>query len=300
MIKVGSCANPWGVYRAWRNDQIPWERYLNEFAQSGFHFMEGHPYGYTPTDAAILKDECDRRQIIPISSMLLFPLDDNENLRWAKEQTRRICRLMSDIGGEYIIFMDGSYRNTVTRELIRDPEMDDSTWKCFTDNLTTLSKIAWEEYGIKGVLHPHSDQRVEYTRQILRLFDMTDPKYVNICFDTGHHALRNDDVYEFLEKYIDRITYIHLKNINQEIADRYNKENLELTQIVNMGVFTLLEEGSIDFVKIRDILRKKNWSGYVLLERDSHPKTEEEYSMLLPLAIKDREYLERIDMGIFQ
>ena len=185
MIKVGSCGNPWGIYQAWSDTQIPWKRYLDEFAQSGFRYMEAHPYGYTPTDAAILREEFGKRNIIPISFSLMFPFDNDQKMPWAIEQTHRICRCLKDIGGEYYVFMDGSYRDFATSEIIMAPDMDKETWARFTKNLMHLSKIALDEYGIKAVFHPHADMRVEYTAQIEKLLELTDEKYLNLCFDTG-------------------------------------------------------------------------------------------------------------------
>ena len=37
---------------------------------------------------------------------------------------------------------------------------------------------------------------------------------MNLCFDTGHIAYYGGDCLELIEKYPDRIGYLHLKQVN--------------------------------------------------------------------------------------
>ena len=297
MIKVGSCSNPWGIYRAWTDSQIPWRQFLDEFQQSGFHYYEAHPYGYTPTDAAVLNEEFGKRGIRPVSFSLIDAFDDDSRMRYITEQAHRICRCLNDIGGEYLILMGPRYRDTETLEINHNPEMSEDEWKRFIKNVAFLSHLAKDEYGINLVFHPHADMCIEYTHQIERFLNETDPGYVNLCFDTGHHAMREQDIYAFMDEHLDRCTYLHLKNINMDVAKEFNRNREPLKVATNKGVFTMLDSGYIDFAELHKYLVSHNWNGYAMLERDSYPKTEEDYRNLLPLTIKDREYLERIGFG---
>ena len=40
-----------------------------------------------------------------------------------------------------------------------------------------------DEYGLKIVLHLHGDSHIETSEVIGRIFDATDPTYVNLCLD---------------------------------------------------------------------------------------------------------------------
>ena len=42
-----------------------------------------------------------------------------------------------------------------------------------------------DEYGLKMVLYPHGDSHIETSEEIGRIFDATDPTYVNLCLDSG-------------------------------------------------------------------------------------------------------------------
>ncbi len=41
--------------------QVPWQRFLDEVAASGYEWIELGPYGYLPTDPAVLAGETARR-----------------------------------------------------------------------------------------------------------------------------------------------------------------------------------------------------------------------------------------------
>lgn len=41
--------------------QVPWQRFLDEVAGAGYEWIELGPYGYLPTDPAVLAEETARR-----------------------------------------------------------------------------------------------------------------------------------------------------------------------------------------------------------------------------------------------
>ena len=43
-----------------------------------------------------------------------------------------------------------------------------------------------DECGLKMVLYPHGDSHIETSEEIGRIFDATDPTYVNLCLDSPH------------------------------------------------------------------------------------------------------------------
>ena len=49
-----------------------------------------------------------------------------------------------------------------------------------------------DEYGLKIVLHLHGDSHIETSEVIGRIFDATDPTYVNLCLDSGHVVYGGD------------------------------------------------------------------------------------------------------------
>lgn len=49
-----------------------------------------------------------------------------------------------------------------------------------------------DEYGLKMVRHPHGDSHIETPEEIGRIFDATDPTYLNLCLDSGHVVYGGD------------------------------------------------------------------------------------------------------------
>ena len=58
---IGTAPDSWGVWFADDPQQTPWERFLDEVAESGYKWIELGPYGYLPTDPERLRDELGRR-----------------------------------------------------------------------------------------------------------------------------------------------------------------------------------------------------------------------------------------------
>ncbi len=49
---------------------------------------------------------------------------------------------------------------------------------------------------------------------MLRLLELTDPAYTNLCLDTGHFSYYGGDSLRLIDKHPDRIGYLHLKQID--------------------------------------------------------------------------------------
>ena len=51
---IGTAPDSWGVWFPDDLKQTPWERFLDEVAESGYKWIELGPYGYLPTEPARL------------------------------------------------------------------------------------------------------------------------------------------------------------------------------------------------------------------------------------------------------
>lgn len=294
MIKIGNCGNSWGIFREWREMQMPWRRFLDEFQSAGYKYLEMAPYGYLPTDAAILNEEFASRGIVPVAMSIMHPFEQDENMDWAIERTHRICRLMKDTGMKYFVYMDGAYQDP-DGNFLRPRSYDMEAWKKFVKNVTTLAKIARDEYGLENVYHHHGGMCIEYDEQIDQFLDSMDSSLMNLLLDTGHYVYRNKDVCKFIRTHSDRIKYVHLKNVNQAVVDEVNEKDLSMSEAIwKHGIFMPIEEGSINFEEVRDALRDVNYDGYAMLECDIRTP---DYDSLTPKAIRTRDYLQSINFG---
>jgi inosose dehydratase len=80
---------------------------------------------------------------------------------------------------------------------------------------------------------------------------------------------------------------VHFKDCHDDIAARARREGLDYFAAVRQSVFYGLGEGDIDFASVLNELRKRNYSGWIVVE-DELP-----LGMGEPLesAHRDREYM---------
>ena len=60
-VTVGTAPDSWGVWFPEDPRQMPWQRFLDEVKEAGYEWIELGPYGYLPTDLALLRSEVDKR-----------------------------------------------------------------------------------------------------------------------------------------------------------------------------------------------------------------------------------------------
>jgi inosose dehydratase len=131
-----------------------------------------------------------------------------------------------------------------------------------------LSAVGAEtlRYGVQLSVHPHIDCAVETPTQIEAFFALADPRTVGMCFDTGHIAAGGGDPVEMAQRYGDRITYVHLKDLDPAALRR-----AQVSRQARYGAFRDLGEGSVDFVGVLKALDAAGYDGPILAELDVSP-----------------------------
>ncbi|HSR66763.1 MAG TPA: sugar phosphate isomerase/epimerase [Acidobacteriota bacterium] len=133
-----------------------------------------------------------------------------------------------------------------------------------------LDKIArlWKSYGITLCFHPHVATYIEAPHEIDRLMEATDPGLVLLGPDTGHLFYGGGDPLPLIERYLNRMGSLHIKDVRREIVDKARRERLDYRQACALGVWTELGRGDIDFPALFSLLREKKWGGWVIVETD--------------------------------
>ena len=126
----------------------------------------------------------------------------------------------------------------------------------------------WKDHGIELCFHPHVATYVEAPHEIERLIEITDPELVRIGPDTGHIYFGGGDPIDFVERYFSRLAGLHLKDIKANILEKVREEKLSYRQACARGIWTELGTGDIDFPSLFRFLRRKQWSGWVIVETD--------------------------------
>jgi inosose dehydratase len=124
-----------------------------------------------------------------------------------------------------------------------------------------LGKLAYENH-IKLCLHPHWNSAVETEEDIELFVQNTNPDYVKLCIDTAHTHLAGMDQIKTIEKYKDRIAYIHFKDVHPDVT---------ITPERPMNRFTALGQGAVDFKGIYKKLKEIEYNSVICVELD-YPK----------------------------
>lgn len=292
-IRIGSAPDSWGVWFPEDEKQTPWQRFMDEIAEAGYTWTELGPYGYLPTDLNVLQAELDKRNLKVSAGFAMGNLEDPGQWRALEEQVTGAGALLSELGAQYLVLIDGTYSDLFTGEQIEPKQLDDDNWRRLIDTSHRVADVIDELYDMTLIFHPHAETHVEYEEQIERYLADTDPARVSLCFDVGHHAYRGGDPVAFMRKYHERIPYLHLKSVEPSLQKKVEEEGIPFATAVAMDMFCEPSRGTVDFPAFRDLLIELDYDGFAIVEQDMYPAS---FDKPLPIAKRTREYLTEIGL----
>ena len=291
-IRVGTGPDSWGVWFADDPKQIPWQRYLDEVVEAGYEWTELGPYGYMPTDPVSLGKELESRQLKLAGGFVINHLEDPSLFSQLQEQATEVGELVSALGAKFLVLIDATYTN-MSGDQTLPIRLESDGWKQLLETTQKLAESISERFGLRLVFHPHADSHVQYAEQVEEFLDQTDP-IVSLCLDTGHYAYRGGDPVDLVRRRHERIHYLHLKTVREEVRSRVEAEGIPFVRAVGMDMFCELPEGVIDFVALKDALGEVDYHGYAIVEQDMYPAP---FDKPLPIAKRTRRYLSDIGFG---
>lgn len=233
-----------------------------------------------PTDIEVLKKELSDRGISLVSQWKSVLFSDPAYREQELEAYREHVEFLKEMGSTVISTAEvgGSLhfdprRTPNEKEVLR---LDEAGWQSLAEGLNRAGAIA-QEYGLKLTYHHHGGTVVESPEEIDRLMELTDPSLVYLLFDTGHTYYGGGDPLTVLRKHYDRIAYIHLKDIRQEVLDEARAEQVDFVTCIRKGVFTVPGDGCLDFAPIFQELLKREYTGWAMLEGEQDPGTHNPY-----------------------
>lgn len=157
------------------------------------------------------------------------------------------------------------------------PIMTDEQWQRFSQGYEALSKHAADQ-GVKMGYHHHMGTIIESAADIDRFMTMAGP-YTRLLLDTGHCTFGGANPQEVAQKYMDRVTHIHAKNIRPDIMKQVRAENLSFLEGVRRGVFTVPgdPEGCVDFAPVLKIAAVHAYSGWLVIEAEQDSAVREPF-----------------------
>ncbi len=299
LLHVGNAPCSWGTleFEEAKGEQIGFSRMLDELAETGYTGTELGDWGYMPTDPAVLSAELKSRGLVMLGAFVPVALKHRDAHEAGICEALKIARQLAAVATDpkpYLVLADNNgsvpertkNAGRVTPEMGLSPE----EWEIFADGANRVSRAVYNATGLRTVFHHHCAGYVETPDEIGELLKRTE---IGLVFDTGHYAYGsgNANIVEALERFKDRIWYIHLKDCEPNVAARARAEGWDYFQALRHGVFCELGKGCVDFPAVLRWLKAQNYTGYTLVEQDVLP------GMGSPKesARRNREYLRSIE-----
>ena len=89
---------------------------------------------------------------------------------------------------------------------------------------------------------------VQTAEETDRMMANTDPRYVFLCYDTGHFTFAGEDPLAMQKKYTDRIGHVHLKDMRLPVVEEARKNHWSFLQSVRNGSSWALENQTYLFM----------------------------------------------------
>jgi len=292
-IHIGNAPCSWGVEFANDERNPSWQTVLKECAGAGYKGIELGPVGFMPEDPAILGEALAEHDLQLIGGVVFRAYHDAAKFDDVLDATHRTCRALVAHGAEHLVLIDSiAERRAPTAGRASEAEqMDQAEWYAYRGRIETSARIGAEEYGLTVGIHAHAGGFMDFEPELERLLDEVDKNILSICFDTGHHSYAGFDPVAFMRRYMDRISYMHFKDINPAVKADVIAKRTGFYDACGQGIFCNLGEGDVVFEDVRQILLDSGFEGWCTVEQDCDPTME-----VSPMddAKANREYLESI------
>jgi len=294
-LKLGTAPDSWGVWFPSDPDQVTWQQYLDELPRAGYVWTELGPQGFLPQDPAQLRDELDQRGLKVCGGTVFAALHHGADaLKKAIDDLGREARLLTEVGAKYLVHLPEQYTDMHTGETLEGARLDKDHWTNLISGTNELGRVMSEEYGVNLVFHPHVDTHVDTQERIELFLGDTDPQFVNLCLDTGHIAYCEGDNVQIVERFPDRITYVHLKQVDPAVRDRAVRESLPLSEAVKLGVMVEPPYGEPEMPPLLEALGNLDRDIFCVIEQDLYPV---EPDVPLPVAARTAGYFVACGLG---
>lgn len=263
---------------AWTNDDLPqlgsentFEQCVSEMALAGFTGSEiGNKY---PKDPETLKKALDLRGVqicnAWFSSFFTTKEEDETIDAFIKHRD-----FLHEMGAKVIGCSEQGHSIQGLDKPIFDekPIFTEDEWNKLIKGYNKLAVLA-EEKGMKVSLHHHMGTGIQTPEEIDRFMNETNDN-VYLLFDTGHIYFsegKQEAVDNLIDKYINRIVHVHLKDVRQDVYERAMKEKWSFLDGVKMGVFTVPGDGVINFDHVFSKVKDSDYRGWMVVEAEQDP-----------------------------
>lgn len=292
-IRIGNAPCSWGIEFPSDPSYPTWQSVLDQCAGAGYKGIELGPIGYMPEDPAVLAPELAARDLEIIGGVVFRAFHDVDMWDDVLDASVRTCKALTAHGAKHLVLIDSiSPRRAPTAGRANEAEqMDKAEWVAYRDRIATIAKIGAEDYGLTVGIHAHAGGFMDFEPELERLLDEVDESILKICFDTGHHSYAGFDPVAFMDRHIDRISYMHFKDIDPKVKADVVAKRTDFYTACGQGIFCNLGQGDVDFEAVRKRLLDSGFEGWCTVEQDCDPS---QPGTPLEDAKANREFLQSI------
>jgi len=234
----------------WGNEE---RQAIDDIAAAGYPGIQFRANAVADFKPAELKDLLAQHKLTFVAlSSGEISLDEPEADQIAQHVAN--AKFVKDSGGLYLQILDKltSYDRSVTPDQC----------KRLGRFLTELGKRT-ADIGVPLGYHNHLNTLSQSPANLDLILENTDPKYAKLELDTAHLVAGGGDPAKAIEKYHDRLLFLHLKDVRDIPADtpkaKYPFEFVELGR------------GRVDFPSVFAALKKVKFRGWAVVELDRVP-----------------------------
>jgi inosose dehydratase len=200
---------------------------------------------------AALKEELDKHHLkmIALSSGNLSIDPGIEKSELEKHVAN--AKFLRDAGGLYLQIID---------ERPKDRAIVAADYKRLGMLMTELGKRT-ADLGVQLGYHNHMGAMGQTPDGVEQIMAAVDPRYAKLELDVAHYFQGGGDPVKAVEKYSDRLLFLHLKDV-ERLGGAGEKAGYR---------FVELGRGSVDLPGVVNALRKINFRGWGIVELDAVP-----------------------------
>lgn len=255
---------------------VPAQTVLDEIARLGY---EGTQTGVGYPEGAALSNELQRRGLRLAEVYAALPCAVDGPAPGALDVGRDRLRALVAADGEVLVaalgLSPGREERAGRAAEATTPRLPHGAWDELARILETLAAEA-EAAGRRIAFHQHAGTFVETPVELGRLVDTLDRaaapgrSRVGICLDLGHYAVGGGDPVAALRRYGDRVTHVHVKDVDPAVLGRLRAGRLGgFLDALRERIYTELGAGSLDLPGVLDVLARRGYAGWLMVEQDT-------------------------------
>jgi inosose dehydratase len=260
---------------AWSNDDMPelggdttLEQCLAEASEAGFTGIESG--GKFPKNSKELLPKLEKENLKLCSGWYgahLLKNTSSEEFKLMRQQ----LNLFKDCDAPCMVFAEvtNSIQGDPRTPLSKRPRLSKDDWKLLITRINEISKMMIDE-GMPLAYHHHMGTVIETESETKRLIESTND-CVKLLIDTGHMLFAQGNSVKLAQDFSERLIHVHCKDIRKEVLEKSLKNDTTFRQAFLDGAFTVPGDGCIDYKPFLQVLHKKNYNGWLVVEAEQDP-----------------------------